>query len=280
MNEALEKLKGIGSQKIYEDTHIPTEHIQSILYENFEGLSRLQFLGFISIIEREYGYNLDELRSRGTAYFDEIEANKDVVINESIYKAPSKKKNFMFFYALVAVVIFIIAVSLTISSSNENEIDETTFNDTIIKDVQKNIIDETNKTKIEKNLQTIADINETNTIQIVPDVNRTTNNENKEEESQATVNETFEIIPRKRVWLGYIDLTDKKRYQKTFSTKLSLDPKKEWLLFFGHGNINIATDGNMKKFNNRDVLRVHYKNGEFKKITPAEFKRLNGGKKW
>jgi len=38
MSEALDRLKKLGAQKIYEDTHIPINQVQAILYENFDGM--------------------------------------------------------------------------------------------------------------------------------------------------------------------------------------------------------------------------------------------------
>jgi hypothetical protein len=46
MNSDLNKLKEIGAQKIYEQTHVSKEHVQSILHSSFEGLSKVQFFRF------------------------------------------------------------------------------------------------------------------------------------------------------------------------------------------------------------------------------------------
>ena len=71
MSEALERLQKLGAQKIYEDTHIPIKHVQAILHESFEGFSKVQFLGFISILEKEYSLELQELHEKGAEYFVE-----------------------------------------------------------------------------------------------------------------------------------------------------------------------------------------------------------------
>jgi len=284
MSEALDKLKEIGAQKIYEDTHIPIGHVQSILYESFEGLNKLQFLGFVSIIEREYGYDLSEVRNQGIAYFDELSKNREVVINEAIYKAPTHKKNFIVLYIILAIIIFIVAIIYTMNSAQES-LDNTVQESKIVEDVKQNIIEDTDH----------KDQNSTQESKIIPDMNSSqehdvniSNSDTLEEvniqeeqvEPKAQVAESFIIEPTKRVWLGYIDVDTNKKYQKTFKGKLNLDPSKEWLLYFGHGYINIVIDGEKEKFADRHTLRLHYKDGKIEKISVEEFKRLNRGRKW
>jgi len=277
MNESLEKLKDIGAQKIYEETHIPVEHVQEILYESFEGLNKLQFLGFVSIMEREYGYDLSDLRVKGSAYFDEINKDKEVKINEAIYKAPTSKKNFMILYIVLAIIIFIVAIVYTMNSA-QNTLDSAIEDNTIVENVKQNIIadiNESEKNTTDENSTRVSEINSSNEL----DSNISTQ-VLKEVKQEAQVTHTFVIEPVKRVWLGYIDVVTNKKYQKTFKGKLKLNPKKEWLLYFGHGYINIIIDGKKVKFTNRNTLRLHYKDGKIQKVSLEEFKRLNRGNKW
>ena len=280
MSEALAKLKEIGAQKIYEDTHIPTGHIQSILYENFEGLNKLQFLGFLSIIEREYGCNLSELRSRGIEYYDELSKNSEVVINEAIYKAPSNKKNMMLVYIIIALVIFMIAVIYSMDSSEES-FNSIPSEGNIIEEVKQNIIADRNNSEDNSSEKKVISLENNDSENIEQNITLKAEPVVLEsKETVATYNHSFEIISKKRVWLGYIDLTDQKKYQKTFKGKLELDSEKEWLLYFGHGHVDIVIDGEVEKFNDRNTLRLYYKDGKLRKITLKEFRRLNRGKKW
>ena len=284
MSEGLKKLKAIGAKKIYETTHIPVGHVQAIIDENFEDLSRLQFLGFISILEREYGCDLSDVKAKGELYFDEQEASKEVVINESIYKAPSKKRNFMLLYAILAATIFIIAVVVSMSSSQESIKSDAVVNDEIIEEVHESILQDANTTTAQATLAkeeaSVAQNDTNDSVALISESTDKVVETKKSVEEKAIKNTTFVIAPRKRVWLGYIDLTKQKRYQKTFKTKLKLNPNEEWLLFFGHGNINIITDKGTEKFSSRNVLRLYYKDGIVRQVTPAEFKKLNGGRKW
>ena len=91
----------------------------------------------------------------------------------------------------------------------------------------------------------------------------------------------LKILTKKKVWLGYIDLTNKKKYQTNVKETLSLDPTKDWLLLFGPGSITLEVNHTLKKFTSKRFnMRFKYIKGQFKKIEINEFKRLNDGKKW
>jgi hypothetical protein len=87
-------------------------------------------------------------------------------------------------------------------------------------------------------------------------------------------------MPNTKVWLGYIDVAEQKKYQTTFSDELSLDPTKEWLLAFGHGHIMIEINGVTTKFVTPRNIRFSYKNSELKEVNFEEFKILNNGNIW
>jgi len=267
MSEALERLKDIGAQKIYEDTHIPVEHVQAILYESFDGLNKIQFIGFVSILEREYGEDLSSVRSRGIGYFDEKNAPDEAITDDTIFKSSAKKKNLTIMYIILAIVLFIIAIFYTTESANssmKNAIEE----NKIIKDTKENIIADVNSSE-----QNSSDDNVTAS---GSDLNETTV---KTLEPKAVVH-AFKIIARTKVWLGYIDVATDKKYQKTFEGEFDLDPTKEWLLYFGHGYIDVVIDGKKEVFSSKDTLRLHYQDGTISKISINEFKKLNRGSTW
>ena len=94
MSDGLDKLKAIGAQKIHEKTHIARIHVQAILHNSFEGITKIQFLGFISILEREYSVKLDELKARGLEYFGGETSQESDDIEPHVFVTPKKKKSF------------------------------------------------------------------------------------------------------------------------------------------------------------------------------------------
>jgi len=274
MNEELDRLKDIGAQKIYEDTHIPVEHVQAILYESFEGLSKVQFIGFISILEREYGEDLSSVRAHGLEYFDENTTPDELITDDSIFVLSKRKKNLTILYILLAIALFAVAIYFT-SQTATNSLNA---------EIQENKIVQTNNEAIEvdENVTKVNAIEDNATEVNATDANITQAAEviKKATQEQKTLIKSFEIRARTKVWLGYIDVQTNKKYQKTFTGNFTLDPTKEWLMVFGHGNIDITINANTQKFNDKNTLRLLYKDGTIQKVTTDEFKELNRGYVW
>jgi len=275
MSEALGRLKNIGAQRIYEETHIPIEHVQAILHESFDGLTKVQFVGFISILEREYKEDLSSLKERGIEHFNELHGDDLEHMNDDgIFIAPTKNQNPTIIYILIAVAIFAVVAYISLDSTQEDEnITVVTTENPIIEDVKKSIV--------------VTDINETNSSL---EQNSSLEKEGmaaapKEKESaempQKSLPQTFKIVSNNtKVWVGYIELETNRKYQKTFEGELDLDPKKNWLIVLGHGYVDFIVGDEIKKFDPKKDVRFLYKDGELKPISKYEFIELNRGSSW
>jgi len=276
MNEGLERLKKIGAQKIYEETHIPIEHVQAILNESFDSFSKIQFLGFISILEREYQEDLSELKTHGLENFDN---EKRVIEDKGIFIIPKKRNNLAFAYILLAIIVFGLVVYYNFSESKESE-QTPALDNTLIENAQKYV------EPLETNLTLESNVTqETNaSLEDVTDANQTLSEENITEKSESITQESsvksLEFVAKRKIWLGYIDMKTGEHHSKTFQDEVSIDPTKDWLIIFGHGFVNIALNGKVTEFNTKDKLRFTYKDGELTKITFNEFKSLNRGRAW
>jgi len=261
MSEELEKLQKLGAQKIYEQTHIPVQNVQALLHSSFDSFSRVQFLGFISILEREYDLELVELKSLGLTHFNEEKINKK---DDGLFVIPKKRKKNTLLYIVVVTLLFIIGLFLSLNSMNSEDISEHKPDNTLIENVQKSIEP---KPRIEtENI----DLNNTVNQEIVVAVPK----------EKPVVVQSFKIITKSKVWFGYIDVGTNKKYQKTFSGEKDLDPKKSWLLLFGHGHIDMYINGEHVKFKNHENIRFFYEDGKLERITAREFRKLNRGSKW
>jgi len=268
MSEAIDKLKSIGAQKISEDTHIPSRHIEAIFVERFEGLSKVQFIGFISILERDYGVDLSETREHCLAHFQE-QTQENEAIADDVVLGNSQKRNMTPVYIIGAIALLLIAIYYTMHTANEKMQSAIQEHNNTLKEQQKNIaIADINLSETNNSEQNSSLLTESNTSvqQVVPE--------------PKAVKHSLEISPRMKVWLGYIDVATNKKYQKTFQGNLELDPSKEWLLYFGHGFVDVDIDGELTKFSDKDTLRLHYEDGKIEKISKREFKRLNRGNSW
>ena len=265
MSEELDLLREIGAQKIYEDTHISLKHAQSVIHESFEGLTKVQFLGFISILEREYKQDLSMLKEKGLAYF-ESEPVKEVSTT-SVFVEPPRAKSVTPIYIIVALVVFIAVAYFTIlNDSSTPEIVK--IDNSAIVNAQKNI----NPAAYESNS---SDVNNT-----LSDENNTVPLVVVEEIEPIVIPQSLKIIAKSKLWVGYIDRTENIKKQTIIKESLELDPSKEWLLSLGHGHVDIVINGEIQEFKSANNIRFLYKNGEIKKLTFRDFKILNEGRVW
>ena len=258
MSEELDLLREIGAQKIYEDTHISLKHAQSVIHESFEGLTKVQFLGFISILEREYNQDLSMLKEKGLAYFADEPVKE--VSTTSVFIEPNKTKSPTLLYIIVALFVFIVVAYFSIGGDSSTPQTVKIDNSAIV-NAQKNI----NPTAYESNT---SDENETIPLVVV------------EEEKAIEPPASLKIIAKSKLWIGYIDRTEDIKKQTIIKESLELDPSKEWLLSLGHGHVDIVINGELHEFRSPNNIRFLYKNGELKKLTFREFKILNEGRVW
>ena len=279
MSEGLEKLQTIGAQKIHEKTHIPLEHVQGVLHGSFESLSKVQFLGFVSILERDYAIDLSELRSGGIKFFEEKSKR---TLNKGVFMPQPKKSNFTSFYIFLALLVFASLIYITLQSPDE-AVEKLEVDSSLIMDVQKDIeaasIQESNLTNAETNA-TLLDTNETS-----DETNETLAEpeaapvELSRSEALASA-DSLKIVTQKKLWIGYIDRAEDKHYNKTFVGELELDANKEWLLFFGHRFVDVIIKGEKFQVASQSRARFFYKDGVLKSVDAEEFKALNKGKEW
>lgn len=252
MNNGSEQLRVIGAQKIHETTHIAKKHLNAIFEGDFSNLNKIQLLGFISILEREYNLNLDELRAECLEYFSGEPASLKQDDDEvQVFVTSEKDRNFKPLYIAIAIAILLGAIFFSDSLTSTKSTNTYQIDNSAIDDAKNNL----NNNQSEE----VTDINET----IEPEVVK-----------------TFKIMSDTELWIGYIDLSSREKYQKLFTGELELDPNKDWLLHLGHGYVDIDVNGEIQEFRGKLNMRMAYQNGEIRKIRFSEFKRLNNGEKW
>lgn len=264
MIDDFDKLRALGAQKIHEATHISRSHVQSVLHGDFDGMTRIQLLGFISIFEREYNMDLEGLRQRAIDYFDE--SQKDISLDSKetkVFQNPKNKTKLTLIYLSLAILIFIAFMFIDTGSDGDENKNIISIDNSAIESAKSNIA-------IPK-----IDTNETNTT-LAPVMET----EVKVKVSDPDEIVSFKIKPKVKVWLGYVDLDTHKKYQKTFENEFVLDPMKNWILAFGHGHIDIEINGIIKKYTIKKNVRFSYIDGKLTEIDLEEFKSLNKGSRW
>ncbi len=90
----------------------------------------------------------------------------------------------------------------------------------------------------------------------------------------------FQIEPKAKLWMGFIDLSTLKRSQELTSDTVELDPEKGWLLVFGHGYYKVHLGDEVLDFSEERKVRMLYEDGILREITTDEFKSRNRGDNW
>ena len=267
MSNNLQKLKEIGIQKIHEQTHISRKHTEALLNEDFAELNKIQFLGFVSILEREYELQLDELRESGISYFAQTDDAQ--AAPKKLFLTPKKKKSHTKIYLFLVVLVFAGVVFYT-TSLHQNKLKNYEKNDTSI---SLAVVEESNNSETNGTYTVTTELNTTEDKPVLE-------KPQEPKKEVVTVEKSLKIIPRRKLWMGYMDLDTGTKKQKLFSGAFTLDPGKRWLLFLGHGNVDFDINGKITKFYTKKNIKLLYENSKLKKVDFEEFKRLNKGDKW
>ena len=263
MSESLEKLRQVGAQKIHEQTHIALRFVQAILHESFDDMQKIQLMGFLRILEREYHVDLEDVRQKALEYFKEQEAQTEQQ-EEPYYKKEllgedDQRKKLIPLLALVVAVAIGFYLYFVLQQSPQSDTNDTL---TPLK------ID----TNISQTIETVKENNDT------LEENLSLKEEPKQKE--AVIEKSFRIIPKTKVWVGYIDLSNNRKRQTITKNVLELNASKDYLLTFGHGYIDIEVNGKLFEFKKPKQIKFLYQNGELKEIDAKEFKRYNKGRMW
>lgn len=265
----LDKLQEIGAHKIYERTHIAKKFVEDILNQKYSSMNKIQFAGFISILEREYGVDLHELNEAYSLEMNTVNSTSHEPFIVSQQENAQQTKG-MGLYIGIGLVVMVLAV-LILKPSSENEKDVV---------VKKTVVAETVPVKDELNNTTMEEA-KSNLSNLGNETIKTAEGELADEIRVEPVHPSkFEILPRSKLWIGIIDLETFERTQKLTDSPFELDKDKDWLLVMGHGFVNFDINGEQQGFKDEKKVWFSYENGTLKKLNRKEFKEKNRGKAW
>lgn len=272
-----EDLQALGTEKIHERTHISRDKVDLVLTKSFAQIGRVQFMGYISILEREYDIDLSAIKEE---YIQFCQSNPSVLApKESVILRANSNTKPKWIATGAAVIIGLIAGGYYLQGTMSSEPNDDLLNLTTAS-VQ---VVETNETNI-------TDMNETNQSTAIPVVKTETNQSavqpiqpamQQPALSSAVVGgQSTQIVPQFKVWYGMIDLSTGKKMQNITADPIIVDPTKTWLIVLGHGRVELSSTEGKKVLNDRNTVHFVCENGLFKQITQQEFIERNGGKNW
>ncbi|MDP2078423.1 MAG: hypothetical protein Q8N01_05070 [Sulfuricurvum sp.] len=267
--KTFDDLQNLGANVIHEQTHIARSKLELVLNKSFADLTRVQFMGFISILEREYGIDLSGIRQE---YDEFVQSHPDVVIQKEsvILQAQSRSRQKWILGGVVAITLLIVIGSMIqgrLSIAPSEDVIQLSSGNVEVVDANLGIV------PVEINTTVIAPIVEANTTALKSELNIST-------KSVATIENAVSIKPTVKVWIGILDLTTGTKSQKTTTDPIVLDKSKNTLYMFGHGRLEILTPNGTKILKDRNAVWFTYENGQLKQINEAEFSVKNNGVAW
>lgn len=294
--DGFKRLAELGVERISTDTHISQGNVRLILDKSFDKLQKVQFLGFVSILEREYRIDLSPLKQEYLFYYAQTQETEDE--HEAAPEAAQKRftNKQLIFGAAVALTLIVIVLTLFFSEEPKPAA-QIEINNTAIEKAKKNLsiaLLERNASADTSGDALVLESAEHGQEEMPAtegaddaDEEAVTPAEparSPEKEEVASIVPTMPshlmIIPKRKLWLGLIDLDNHKRRQMVISEPLTLDAEKEWLIITGHGVVRLENGDTESDFNEKEKLLFLYENGLLQRIDEEEFKARNKGRLW
>jgi predicted secreted protein len=102
LNELLETY---SIKEISKRTNISEENLEALFHKEFDVLTKVKALGFISIVERELKADLSALRKEAKAYYKEHEDDVGVVFDAPVVESKEEGGKALLWFILIAVIL-------------------------------------------------------------------------------------------------------------------------------------------------------------------------------
>ena len=103
---------------------------------------------------------------------------------------------------------------------------------------------------------------------------------NNNQKKSITSDQVLTIVPKKRIWVGVIDLSNYKKSSYIKDSNITISKNSNFLIATGHGKFDIYYKNKMIKFNTVNPIKLLIKGGKIVKIDKKEFIKLNKGRYW
>lgn len=317
MDDDFEKLKLLKAEQISEKTHITKSNIINILSKSFDKFDKIQFNGFVSILEREYSLNLQALRDEYLEYAKNHDDAPEPNL-QTPFKQNDQPRGFLWILILAIVVIVAWFIYASVLKPTNHKPANTGVNAT--SSAQPNTASfETNST----NATAVASVNATLkplkpiTVTATKADNKSKNlnqpkrpkksknlNQPKQPKKSSTADITLStasmplqtsdknatITPKRaksvklftkaKLWLGITNMRTWKQQQKIVTSSLDLNASGDYLLILGHGMVQIQTEDKNTSFSQTKMVFLMLKNGIVTQLSRNQFSKLNKGKLW
>lgn len=309
MDNDIRVLEKIGLQEVCKRTHIEVKQLEYMINNQYDKLNKINTLGFVKILSREYKLDLTDWLEGFHDYWTEHKAEEDAHKEKIFIRAKSdrsyKKAAWLFLILVFIAGVFgvgsVFQVNIDILSlldkvkSDTNQttayqsapIVQEAANSLGVK-VEERVIDNNSSNatveavvvRIDENLTRTREINDTNDSNVsIPSNLPTLPDANVSLIKDVPQNKAI-IMPTRRIWIGTISLDDFSRKDGASDQNITIDLTKRQLIKTGNGYFKLSYDGSVEDFTEQGSTRFLVENGAIKKISEEKFIELNRGKNW
>ncbi|MBN2767672.1 MAG: hypothetical protein JXQ68_01095 [Campylobacterales bacterium] len=264
-------------ESISKKTNISVDNLKRLVEHDFSDLKKVQALGFLSILERDYKVDVEALKQECREFFGD---HKEEELSIPLYQVKEKSKSkwwfFVFLFLSLSAILLIIAYDyVKLNGKNGSQmfltqemvLGEANASKNIPEDMVASGTISQNELKETKDEDLVfAD----NTAQdIADDVN-----------SSTTVELHAAIIPKYKLWFGIYDLKSGKSSHRIIKDAFKFNAAHDLLIATSTAGFSTDVNG---EITNYEDFKEHYfmlKGGKFSEIKREEFLELNGPKKW
>jgi len=300
MDKDIKGLEKIGLQEVCKKTHIEVKQLEYMINNQFDKLNKINTLGFVKILSREYKLDLTDWLEGFYDYWADHKAEEENKKNKIFIRANSDKsyKKLALLFLLVMFIsgIFAVVSIFKIDIDLAGLLNKTKFETQVAGYQSAPVVQEAAKSlgvKVEERIVETSSANTTVEAVIVStDENSTvkieTNNSPMSlslvEEKNTTIavlpkNKAM-IIPKRKIWIGTIALDTFNRQVVSDDKNMTIDLTKKQLIKTGNGYFSLSYDGTVEDFTEQGSTRFLVENGTIKKISEESFIALNKGKNW
>lgn len=268
MSDILAPIKAIGIETLHQRTKISPQNLKALIARDFSKFSKVQFLGFVSILERDFNLDLSSYKDEYLAASDTVlEVTPEIksFISEEEPRKPHTNRKMIIFALLGLSLIGFFAYKMLFSVEQHPQ--PIVLNESAIIEAKEHIA------AVEKQ-ELLTQQRELNASTVASE------EDNTSQKIETEIVPKVVILPKRRLWIGLINIETGKRIQDVIDSGYELNTSSSWLLIFGHGYLNIEYNKKLLEFTSRKKLWFVYEDGELQQIDKDEFRRKNGGKTW
>jgi hypothetical protein len=286
VKSGMKTLEDIGLREVSRKTYIELNYLKLMAAKDFSKLQRIKTLGFVKILQREYGVDMSEwvaefetyLKDSGKIANDKVK-EIDKVLTE--HKTMNKQRKIYIILGVVFLLFFTAFIynfikgraghiEYTMTHSNITYADDDNAATSVIYTTNETIGTVDEQTSKNEDASAVLSVQEENVSAREP-----------VRQQPVVVASNAAISPNIELWVGIVDLNTFKKRVYLQESDINLDTSKEQIAITGHGDFTLKTKDNAdKSFNPQNKIYLHIKDGSVKEISAEEFTELNKGRLW